>query len=93
MNKELCKKCFKQESISFNLVTSYVPFIGLNNGDGHVVVFDERKTQYCCKSACFRKGVIIDCFYKSQKHFDCVELLEQTCPYWLEHQMYDWNKE
>jgi len=47
----------------------------------------------CEQLVFYRKQSCKNAFIKKDK-FSYIELASnQTCPYWLEHQMYDWNNE
>jgi len=98
MNVELCKKCLNQESIVFKIKKFHISFLSLNNCDGTILVYGDSNSRrfniaHCCKSVCFREGVLLERSYKKPKYFDCVALFDHTCPYFLEHQLYDWNTE
>jgi len=95
MNKELCKKCFKQESVFFRVHDFACSMLNQDDGVWVLVHFDLSQHLFCNRRCLIREEnankIFLDRRYFSQKKFDFVEMIDNKCPYYLEHHLYDWN--
>lgn len=106
MNPEICKKCHRKPKYYYvqNIVPiklcneKFMVLIGISPGERErpctIVTDDKNFIEECCDYHLYH---VADEFYSGIPssipfHNRNFRVSEISCPYWVEHQIYDWNK-
>lgn len=97
MNIEVCKKCLLGENKSE--MKLLVNFNGTNRQTDFIEIHTKKKLKSgfsiisCeCQKFVGRKCWSGLCYNINENDFNNVELIDKSCPYYLEHTLSDWNK-
>lgn len=105
MNLEICKKCLKKKNLQFRTVESGYPYIDrkeeecileirsfrTNNITSVPHTKDRFRTTACRIPVLINDSLKFRVNYDKQEDIDLIELNDKACPYWMEHQIFDWN--
>lgn len=96
MNLEICEKCLNDTRIEHfrENCKGYLKSYDINTGCGDATYLNLyfgnfSSPEYVC---CISKVIDPNIKCLTKKTFKKIELIDKKCPYFLEHQLYDWNK-
>ena len=86
MNIEICKKCQKAKTVHFSLDFSFFPNKGLT------IYFSTDDNPVCIYAKYNNKKDVRKIIGKSNSYISKFMEIEKSCPYYMEHQLTDWNR-